>query len=371
MAFYTNTPGSQGKFATREAARDKNRKNKISASAAMGSPAQAPAQRPARATMSTLPNETEMMRNRFRMGGAGPAGPPAGAGTPRVVQRGSGPVSPDYGRGKKEGSSMLDDALAAVEAMPTGKGGFKGSAGKARSQTRQIQKAELMAKILGGAYDTERKEQGSTGRLETQQAGRTAREAMSQAGETGRTGMREEGEDSRLAQRNKNVLDQQSQQAGFQATAADIQGQRTMASADLLNQQKVTAANRQAGLDLVKLGVPGDKAQQVSAAGQWDPDYSGVNVPQKQEKAPEPQWIPPQFDNDNKQRPGTGIYAPLPSTQGAAVNEGDVLVAQEMLGRNFDPSNMDESQTKYIQSLRDRGDDTLADALMGGAMLAP
>lgn len=317
------------------------------ASAAMGGQAPAtasapPAQRPSKRPMPTMPSDAQKMKQRFNQGGAGPMGP--GRGTPRTIQRGSGPISPDYGRGKK-GPSLLDQALEAVQGMPTGRGSFSGKAGKARAQSRQIQQAEMMAKILGGAYDTERKEQGSTGRLRMQQAGRDRREAMGQAGSTAREAMEQQGESQRMTQKNKNQMAMKDQQNKWQQQAAAAQGQRDIDAASALNANKVQAAQVQHGY-----------AQEMAAA-------EPVETQRK--------WMPQKFDRSGNLIEGTGTWSEPPPgppqpAPNPVLNEGDVLHAENVLGKDFDPANMNPEQANYMSGLKEMNPD-LYNKLMGPA----
>ena len=132
-------------------------------------------------------------------------------GTPRTIQRGTGPISPDYGRSRRKGPSMFDDAVDAVKGMPTGPGSFRGKAGKARSQTRRIKQARALADLYSGKDA-----------LGTKEAGATERARISDTGATRRTGMQQAGDNLRSQNRLANQQQLQQQEQTF-TTARDKQ----------------------------------------------------------------------------------------------------------------------------------------------------
>lgn len=315
------------------------------------------------------------MEDTFRQGGAGPQGPPQtglGAGTPRTIQRSSGPISPDYGNKSSKADGMLQQALAAVEGMPTGPGGFKGDAGDARSQTRQIKKAKMLADIMGGAYNTERKQAGETGRVGMREAGATNRTGMQQEGAMDRvdaqqegamdrTGLMEQGKDRRLAQGQTNALELGEQKQTF---GLENLGKK----AEMEKESDV----RGLGLDAVKQGINSPQVENlVNYQGeQGVPALGDVNFPQEQPKGQygfekvgqydeKGKKIGEQLVQTNSQTGAMGSGQPgegKPKGQGT-FTEADVLVAENTFGKNFNPKQMTDEQLEYSNSLYESNPD--------------
>jgi len=121
----------------------------------------------------------------------------AGRGVPRTVQRASGPISPNYRHNKEP--SLMDKAMEIANSMPTGPGSFKGKAGKARAQSRAIQKAEMLFGALSGLAGTQMQQQGATNRTRMSEMGSNRRQGISEAGQNTRAA----GRDATLLESNR------------------------------------------------------------------------------------------------------------------------------------------------------------------------
>jgi len=183
-----------------------------------------------------------------------------------------GKPSPNYRFGNKKKDDLLSQAMEAAEGMPTGRGPFKGRAGRQISQDRQIRKQRMIFKALTALKDTQMREAGQTGRTGMRERGATGRKQMGEAGQTSRM-------KSRFDQRTKEQMDRFGQRDREQAAKF---GQRDR---ELASEQAFTTG-RDESLAGYRTGL---ESQQQ--AGRIERDEAASRLPQRSYDAETGTWI--------------------------------------------------------------------------------
>ena len=151
-----------------------------------------------------------------------------------------GKPSPDYGFGPAKKPELLDQALKSIKAMPTGPGGFKGSAGDARSQTRRIKQANALANILSTAANTQMVQQGATARTRMGEIGADKRAEMAQTGQTFRERLSQQGQDRRTTQKEAGSLERTKLTESGEASRQALRS----STASAINQRNIEQKNK-------------------------------------------------------------------------------------------------------------------------------
>lgn len=308
-------------------------------------------------------------------------------GTPRTVQRGSGPASPDYQKSKyAQRDAGLTDRGGDI---PKFTSNIRGSAGKAAVQR---QRNRFLQERRGAADDVNlesMKQEGQTGRLETQQAGATQRTGMQQEGAMGRTQMQQEGANARqgqsLEQGQQNALALGEQKQGFAienaergdefARESDIRGLGLEAAQsgstgpeteNLINYNAEGGAPSLEGVNFqtptadkfsnVKPTLDKKKKKVLSPGGAFNESTGGFEARETPQAQKPPSLMERIFGGGEEKAPNP--FEAVGQGQGQqAFTQDDYNASRNVLGKNFDPSNPTPEQRQYLNDKYDTNPD--------------
>ncbi len=105
--------------------------------------------------------------------------------------------------------------------------------------------------------------------------------------------------------------------------AMEASGQDNIYAKEKDNRAFITSAMSQ--------GATMDETAQnaYNTPGAFDPDISGITIPQQQQKQQNPIFIQPKFDKDGVVRPGTGQWTKPPGVQGPSVQTPAAPIPQQ------------------------------------------
>lgn len=161
------------------------------------------------------------------------------------------------------------------------------------------------------------------------------------------------------AQKNKYGVARDIQQNEWTSQAANVLNERNVARDQQQNVYDTEAAYTRAGVEsqaaVKKAQLEQSKIDQTKYQFKTITDYdekTGRKIGEHLERVDT----------------AAGIIGTPEPTVAPEINEDDVNMAETYLGKDFNPANMNQEQSDYIDYLRETGKENLADALMSGSL---